>query len=205
MRLVQSHSDFLNAARIVATASVVFGHFMHFGLVDLWLPTIGRASMPLFLMMAGYFAAYSLRRADGSALAFIARRFYGLWFLLVPAVLLTTVFGTYGYAVAPEIYGEKFVAITSFAQFAAELAKTLTFTGEFWFGIGAQGFAGNEALWTLFYIMPFTAMLAIAIKARGVRRAVGVALIALACGPFVLLLAPLFFAGTLAYLIHERF
>jgi hypothetical protein len=203
-RIPRSLSDAMHGTRIVATASVMFNHLQHFSLVGIFLPTIGRASMPLFLMMAGYFAMLGIRRSRDSVWRFVARRYYGLWFILVPSILITTAFGSLGYALRPEIYSDKHVVIASAPQFLVETLKTLTYLGEVWTGIGAQGFAGNEALWTIFYIMPFTAMLAAAVMISGWWRWLAVAGVAAVCGPPMLMLAPLFFAGALAYRIHEN-
>ena len=204
MRIAQSHSDFLSATRVVATGSVMFNHLMHFGLVELNLPSMGRASIPLFLMIAGYFGMMSVSRATCCPLILIFKKYYGLWFVLVPGVVITTAFGIAGYSINPDVYSEKFVLISSPTQFFLETLKTLTFTGEFWVGYGAQGFAGNEALWTIFYILPFTAILAVAVLMRGVAKHLTLAGLLLACGPFMLMLSPLYFAGALAYWIHQK-
>ena len=77
-----------------------------------------------------------------------------------------------------------------------------------WLGLGTElgGMRtfSNDSYWFLTYLMPFTAMLAVMVNLKGPRKYLWLLLLALFFGPPILMLAPLFFAGSLAYLIHQR-
>ena len=63
----------------------------------------------------------------------------------------------------------------------------------------------NDSYWFLCYLMPFTALLAVMLKVEGWRKYLWLVVLAVFFGPPILMLAPLFFSGCLAYLIHKRF
>ena len=62
----------------------------------------------------------------------------------------------------------------------------------------------NDSYWFLCYLMPFTAMLVVMRKLRGAAKYLCLIGLMALFGPPMLMLAPLFFAGCLAYLIHRQ-
>ena len=89
----------------------------------------------------------------------------------------------------------------------------LLFLNEIWVYdlLGYQrDFAGprcfsNDPYWFLSYLMPYLALLAVACKVPGRTKYAILAAMSLVIGPPILLLAPIFFCGALAYLIHKRY
>ena len=62
----------------------------------------------------------------------------------------------------------------------------------------------NDPYWFMCYLLPYTLLMIVWRMVSGIRRYILTALICLVVGPPVLLLAPLFFAGGLVYLLHKR-
>jgi hypothetical protein len=147
-------------------------------------------------MMSGYFAMLSLDRSKGSALNAIFKRYWSYYYLIVPMLLFERERGPYGPL-----------------HILSSYFNCLLFLNEIWVYdlLGYQrDFAGprcfsNDPYWFLSYLMPYLALLAVACKVPGRTKYAILAAMSLVIGLPILLLAPVFFSGALAYLIHKRF
>ena len=220
--LTRSHSDCLRLLRLIATLSIFYGHYTFAQFSSSILPGFDhwrRWAVPFFFMVAGYFAMRSLARHSDGILADIWNRYTSLWFVALPMLLIVPVLDHIGFRADPLLYylHTKFVTPAEggpadLAGFVWTLFNSLLYLNEIflynWLGLGTElggvRTFSNDSYWFLTYLMPFTAMLAVMVNLKGPRKYLWLPLLALFFGPPILMLAPLFFAGSLAYLIHQR-
>ena len=192
--------------RLLATAAVFLGHATRPDMLfDVDFALFGRATIPTFLIISGYFTAMSFS-AGGAFLGKVAGRYFRLYVYFVPATLLVFLMDLYLIHVgSPFVLHEKFDPDMSLQRIVLDVISLLTFSGEYWsastFG---QGVFSNMAIWTIDYIMAYVVMTGALYLLRGRTRVVVLAAACLIAGPTVLLLAPLWFTGVLAYQIHKR-
>ncbi|MEQ9328538.1 MAG: acyltransferase family protein [Rhodospirillales bacterium] len=229
MAIEPAMSDAVNIVKILAMAAIVLGHFS-FDVFSSWrIPGFDgnapRFAVPAFFMVSGYFAMLSVDRTVGDAGKVILKRYWSLVYLVVPMLLLTPILDMIGFMKAPELYDRVVYfdvekgALPVLLSGADALWRlplhwltSLLYINESWIftvvfsasPLDTVHAFSNEAYWFLCYLMPFTMILAIARLSRGWRKWTGLAATGLFFGPPILLLAPLFFAGALAYLIHKH-
>lgn len=220
--LTSTHSDCLRLLRLIATLSIFYGHFTFAQFSAVMLPGFDhwrRWAVPFFFMVAGYFAMRSLARRSNGILADIWNRYTSLWFVALPMLLVVPVLDHIGFDLDPLLYylHTKFVTPSEggpadLAGFLWTLFNSLLYLNEIffydWLGLGTElggvrAFS-NDSYWFLSYLMPFTAMLVVMVNVTGPRKYLWLLFLALFFGPPILMLASLFFAGCLAYLIHQR-
>lgn len=199
-------SVFIHCWRTLATLAVFIGHATRPDvLFDVDFSPIGRATIPTFLIVSGYFTTMSFAHG-GRFFKKIAKRYFNMWVFFIPASILVLGMDLYLISVDSVItQRDKFDPDMSFGRIVADVFNMLTFSGEYWapntFG---QGVFSNEAFWTMDYIMGYTLLTAAIYLLSGWRRVIGLVIIALIISPTVLLLSPLWFAGVLAYELHKR-
>lgn len=222
LKVTRSHSVFLQAVRIIATLSIAFGHYSFDQFSSFEIPGFDhwrRWAVPFFFMISGYFAMLSLDRARGGALTVLFRRYTGIWYAALPMLLIVPIVDHIGFATDPLLYAlhVKFISPmgggpADLENFLLTLFNSLLFLNEIWIykllGLGTElggvrAFS-NDSYWFLCYLMPFTAMLVVMRKLRGAAKYLCLIGLMALFGPPMLMLAPLFFAGCLAYLIHRQ-
>jgi len=225
--LTRAHSEGLRLMRVVAMLSIYFGHFAFAQFSSATLPGFDhwqRWSVPFFFMLAGYFAMRSLSLRSYGALADIVDRYVRLWFIALPMLLIVPILDHIGFDLDPVLYylHTKFVAQgeggpADIAGFFWTLFNSLLYLNEIflydWLDLGpvvggtelggVRTFS-NDVYWFLCYLMPFTALLAVMVNHKGPGKVLWLLVLALFFGPPILLLTPVFFAGCLAYVIHQR-
>ncbi len=106
---------------------------------------------------------------------------------------------------APIMENDKFDPGMSLERILFDVFSLLTFSGEYWsrstFG---QGVFSNQAIWIIDYIMACTVMTAAIYLLKGWLRVTVLLAAVIISGPTVLLLAPLRFAGVLAFEVQRR-
>ncbi len=200
------YSLFIHFWRIVATASVFIGHATRPDILfDVDFSLVGRATIPTFLMISGYFTTMSFANG-GRFLKKIAKRYCILYVFFIPASVLVLLMDFYMVgSVAPIMLNDKFDPDLSLMRIAADTFNLLTFSGEYWrAGTFGQGVFSNEAIWTIDYIMGFMLLTGALYLLTGWKRVIATVVISGMIGPKVLLLSPLWFAGVLAYELHRR-
>ena len=214
---------FLDWVKIAATMVVVLGHFS-FKEFSTWdIPGFGgatpRFAVPTFFLISGYLAMMSIDLASRGFLETLFRRWWRLAPLVVPMLLIVPILDHIGFATNREVYfaNEGFVTDAGggppdLGGFFLTLLSSLLYLNEIWiFNLlhlgtelgGVRAFS-NDAFWFMCYLFPFNVLLAICTSFRGKRRYFAVLAFCVFVGPPILLLAPLFFAGSVAYLIHRR-
>jgi peptidoglycan/LPS O-acetylase OafA/YrhL len=199
-------SVFIHCWRTLATFAVFLGHATRPDLLfDVDFSLIGRATIPTFLIVSGYFTTMSFAHG-GRFMKKVAKRYFNMWVFFIPASALVLAMDMYLISVDSVILSrDKFDPDMSVTRIAIDLFNMLTFSGEYWakstFG---QGVFSNEAFWTMDYIMGYSLLTAALYLLTGWQRVFGTLLICALLGPTVLLLSPLWFAGVAAYETHRR-
>ena len=202
----EQFSVFIHLWRIVAVAAVFIGHATKPDIrFDVDVAILGRATIPSFLVISGFFATLSMS-SGGRFFGKVSKRYYDMLAMFIPACVL--IFYTDLYMIhvdAPILANDKFDPGISVERILLDIFSLLTFSGEYWsrstFG---QGVFSNQAIWIMDYIMAYTVMTAAIYLLNGwVRVVVLLGSVAIAGFP-VLLLAPLWFAGVLAFEVQRR-
>ncbi len=201
------YSTFIHGWRLLATAAVFLGHATRPDILfDIDCTLIGRATIPTFLIISGYFTAMSFS-GGGHFLSKVGNRYFQLYVFFVPATLLVFAMDLYMLRVGgPFLLADKFDPDMSASRILIDVFNLFTFSGEYWSvtTIG-QGVFSNMAIWTIDYIMAYVVMTGALYLLRGRAR---IAVLLTACvisGPTVMLLAPLWFTGVLAYNVNQWF
>lgn len=200
------YSLFIHVWRILATSAVFIGHATKPDILfDIDVALLGRATIPSFLIISGFFTTLSMC-AGGRFLKKLAKRYYTMLTMFIPATLLICFMDLYMiYVNAPILTNYKFDPDMSFQRIVLDTFNLITFSGEYWsLSTIGQGVLSNQAVWIIDYIMAYTVMTAAIYTLTGwIRVTVLLAAIATA-GPPVLLLAPLWFAGVLVFEWQRR-
>tara|TARA_R110002110_G_scaffold397013_2_gene612133 strand:+ start:1754 stop:3010 length:1257 start_codon:yes stop_codon:yes gene_type:complete len=229
MMMAQTQSDVMNIVKILAMAAIFLGHFS-FDVFSSWkMPGFDgnapRFAVPAFFMISGYLAMLSVDRTVGNITKVIVKRYWSLIYLVAPMLLLTPVLDAVGFSLDPGLYDRVVYFDIEKGRLPALLSgidalwrvpftwvTSLLYLNEIWLfnlaGLnpllgGVHSFS-NEAFWFLCYLMPFQFILIIVRLASGWQRWISLIMVVALCGPPLLLLAPLFFSGSLAYIIHKH-
>ena len=194
----------LDAIRLVATFAVFLGHASTPFFADTHVSLLGKATIPIFMMLSGYLTANAFSRG-GNFFKKVIRRYVGLYFVVVPAffiVLIADVWLVHTNSIILDY--DKFDANFTFGRFLREISEALTYTGEYWrLDTVSQGMWSNAAYWTLDYIMAYTTLTAALYLLSGWQRIAVFLVMTAIAGPTVLLLSPLWWAGVVAYEMHR--
>ncbi len=209
MQTVQRPPDLqlalFDAIRLFATFAVFVQHATgNPALADDKIELLGRAVIPVFLIISGYMTAMTIKKNAGF-LKQCARRYLKYYYIVVPAIFITYFSDLYLIWVkSPLRLDSAFETDHGLYVFMRESFQALTFSGEYWrMNTFSQGMFGNAAFWTMDYILAYVvATLALALLS-GRARVFALILIFLIAGPTVLLLAPLWFAGVYANALHQ--
>jgi hypothetical protein len=200
------YSVFVHCWHTLATLAVFLGHATRPDILfDADFSLIGRATIPTFLIVSGYFTTMSFAHG-GRFFKKMAKRYFNMWVFFIPATALILAMDVYLISIDSIITSRgKFDPDLSFGRIALDVFNMLTFSGEYWkastFG---QGAFSNQAFWTMDYIMGYTLLTAAIYLITGWQRLVAIVFISALVDPTVLLLAPLWFAGVAAYEVHQR-
>ena len=158
----RQYSAFIHLWRIVATAAVFIGHATKPDILfDIDVAIIGRATIPTFLLISGYFTTLSMY-SGGRFLKKVAKRYYIMLTMFVPASFLIFCMDLYMVqAGAPILTIYKFDPDLSFGRVLIDVFNLFTFSGEYWSqSTVGQGVFSNQAIWIIDYIMAYTVMTA---------------------------------------------
>ncbi len=214
LRVSQGQSTFLHIVKILAIAAVIVGHATKPDILfDVDISLLGRATIPTFLMISGYFAALTFSKGQiigvnrgRKFLKSVMTRYFNMYFMFVPATFLVLAMDLWMISVdAPFIHTDKFDQDMSPLRIAKEFFQLFTFSGEYWApSTVGQGVFSNAAVWTMDYLMAYTVATAALYLLSGPVRVLTMGLAIIIAGPTILLLSPLWWAGVLAFEIHKR-
>lgn len=214
IRVSDSQSTFLHIVRIAAIAAVIIGHATRPDLLfDIDITLLGRATIPTFFMIGGYFAALTFYKGQvpgasrkNKFLKSVLTRYFNMYFMFIPASLMVLAMDFWLIrAGSPFVETFKFDPDLSATRIILEFWQLLTFSGEYWApSTVGQGVFSNAATWTMDYMMAYTVMTAAVYLLNGALRIVVLLAAAAIAGPTVMLLAPLWWFGVLAFEVHRR-
>ena len=205
-RMPEGQSVVFDAARILATLAVFLGHATRPDVLsDVDVSLIGRATIPVFLMISGYMTAMTMSRG-GNFVKKVVRRYLGLYFVVIPAIFILWLVDLWLIQQgSPLIANDKFQDGHGLLRILREAFEALTFSGEYWrLDTVDQGLFGNQSYWTVEYIMAYVAMTAAFYLLGGVTRVLVILAFLAIAGPTVILLSPLWISGCICFELHRR-
>lgn len=144
----EQFSVFIHLWRIVAVAAVFIGHATKPDILfDVDVAILGRATIPSFLVISGFFATLSMS-SGGRFFGKVSKRYYDMLAMFIPACVLIFYMDLYMIHVdAPILSNDKFDPGMSVERILLDIFSLLTFSGEYWsrstFG---QGVFSNQAI-----------------------------------------------------------
>ncbi len=225
LAMTRPYSDFVHVLQILAMATVFIGHLTYTEFSTWEPPGISawrRWAVPFFFIVSGYMAMMSYDRRPPPLGDMISKRVFGMWYMVIPMLLLTPILDNIGFAMSPGVYmeNEKFFDpvmgtggpadltgfLIAFLNSAFFLNEVFVYkVAEFGTPVGGMRAFSNDAFWFLCYLVPYLLMLTVALKVRGIKKYAILTALVIVSGPPIMLLAPLFFGGCFVYLLHRRF
>ena len=195
-RVTPALSVYLDALRLLA-ALMVFAHHASYPIFGgRWISALGgygHEAVVVFFVLSGFVIAFVTDAKERTPRAYAASRLSRLWSVALPALAATLAMDAIGKWLAPQAYAD--VLINPLGPLASAL-----FVNEFW---TAQWHVGsNIPFWSLSYEAAYYLLFGIFVFApmRWLWLAAAAALI----GPKILLLAPAWIAGVIAFRAAQR-
>lgn len=193
----------LDVIRFLA-ALLVFFHHAAIGKFGSGLPyrliMTGREPVILFFVLSGFVIAYSAETKDRTPGSYALNRLARLYSVVLPALLLTALLEPIGSWLSPALYADHWTDPATLANITRPLGTQLLATGlfvnEIWWWDAWPGV--NSPFWSLGYEAVYYLLYALVLWGGRFRWA-WAALAALAAGPKILLLLPLWVLGVATY------
>ncbi len=195
----RSFSLYLDFLRCVAALTVFAAHLMHTQFRSFSQETAiafdyAVDAVMLFFVISGFVIAYAASHRDRHMPAFLFNRLTRLGSVAVPAIALTYLADSIGFAVRPELYSKVFkgdddTLVTLFQGFSL--------TNEWAWGTAQIG--SNIPLWSLSYEWAYYLLFAVAFWMRGWRSILLLAILIPMIGINVILLLPAWLLGACAW------
>jgi peptidoglycan/LPS O-acetylase OafA/YrhL len=191
----RSLSVYLDGLRFCAALWVLVGH------ATLLLPAIGLPSLDWsaedavvgFFVLSGFVIAHTSAEKHADLRDYAVARLSRLWSVAVPALLFAFLVDQIARDAAPALDP----LWSDGRSPPVQLVGSLLFLNEIWFGSATP--SANIPYWSVGYEFWYYALFGLAFYLRGRRRVVAVGAAALIAGPKILLLAPIWLMGVLAY------
>ena len=186
-------SIYLDLVRFAAACLVYLYHSNQRWLVQDILPAsnFGHSSVMVFFVLSGFVIAYITDTRERSVATYAASRISRIYSVAVPAVLLTIALDAVGRQLYPTIYGYPF------DNFLLRGAASLLMLNEMWF-VSITSFS-NVPYWSICYEMWYYVAFGLIMFLPKRAGLTAVTVLALALGPKVVLLAPIWGLGVLLY------
>lgn len=186
-------SIYLDAVRITAAFLVYIYHSNQRAIVADILPAshLGHSSVIVFFVLSGFVIAYVTATKENTLASYAASRISRIYSVALPALLLTLTLDYFGRQFYPELYGYPF------DQFLVRLVAGGLFANEIWL-VSITTFS-NVPYWSVCYEMWYYVGFALITFLPTRLGAVLLGLLALALGPKIILLAPLWISGVVLY------
>jgi peptidoglycan/LPS O-acetylase OafA/YrhL len=184
----------------VAAFSVFFTH-----VTMLWRPKnpvpghyhFGERAVIIFFALSGFVISYATFRREREPRAYVIARLSRLYSVVLPALILTAVLQIVGTALHPAAYVQY-----DRGYDAIRYAITALFLQSVWFTSTAP--ATNGPFWSLSYEFWYYGLFGAAVLIKSRPWKIGAVLaVALACGPNVLLLLPIWLFGAGSYFFRD--
>jgi len=191
-------SLYLDLIRFLAALVVFIGHYAT-GRISgglLWQThQYGPEAVTVFFVLSGFVIAHVTDTRERTFQAYGISRAARLYSVVLPAVALTVALDTLGSGMRPDLYVDAWKIENDVS--ASRLFAALTFTNMLWGHEVRQG--SNVAYWSLGYEVPYYLMFAVATFMRSRWRFALLGALCAFFGPAIVLEAPIWLAGVLAY------
>jgi len=192
-KLSEETSVLLDAIRFSAALAVLIGHFTQPAFSAVWpnLTTFSIAAVGAFFVMSGFVIEYTHTRHPDLK-DFARARLIRLWSVVIPALLYTAIVDYISWSCNPSYYAEwQKPIIDNSLAFIADVG----FFNESW----AQelSFGSDNPIWSLGYEASYYAIFGVTVYLRGPWRLLAIAGIAVAKGPQIFILLPIWLLGVL--------
>lgn len=199
----RSTSVYLDLVRFIAALAVFVGHVSSArftgGLFWQVAPYMAPA-VAIFFVLSGYVIGHVTERREVDAATYATNRLARIASVCLPAIVLTLTLDTIGRAVSPGLYSLQW-GYTA-AHPLLQIATALTFTQRLWWCDLTIG--SDLPYWSLNNEVAYYLLFGVATFGLGRVRVALLALLALAYGPPILLLLPLWLLGLLAFRLPAR-
>jgi peptidoglycan/LPS O-acetylase OafA/YrhL len=189
----KAFSVYLDMVRFTAACLVYLYHSNQRWLVEPVLPAshYGHSSVIVFFVLSGYVIAYITATKEGEWQDYTASRLSRVFSVAAPAVALTIVLDAIGRQLVPAAYGYPF------DWFGVRILASLLMLDEAWF-VSITAFS-NVPYWSICYESWYYVAFGILTFLPRSRAWPLLILVALALGPKIVLLAPVWAMGVLLY------
>jgi peptidoglycan/LPS O-acetylase OafA/YrhL len=194
-KLKPEFSLYLDLVRFAAAALVLVYHSNRRYIIDDIVPfgNMGHEAVVIFFVLSGFVIAYVADGKESTFTEYWLSRLARLYSVALPALVLTLVLDQAGQALDPSIYTDT----TTHDWVALRFLTSLFFVNEIWF-VSIMAYS-NVPYWSLCYEFWYYFLFSIAFFARDPYRWPLVALVCLALGPKIVLLAPIWWLGVVLY------
>lgn len=196
-------SIYLDLIRFLAALVVFIGHLAgrRFTASLFWqVGAFMDAAVIIFFVLSGYVIAYATDARENNARAYFNSRAARIYSVAVPAIVITAILDPVGTHYAPGLYQAWWGYVDNHGLLRA--ASLLTFTNELW--NWHVIFGSLLPYWSLGFEVWYYVLFGIALFCTGWKRLALLGLVALAMGPKILVLFPLWAAGALAYQVGKH-
>ena len=192
MKLTPALSAYLDFLRFTAAFGVLLGHMMQDGFALGWMPLaqLSHEAVVVFFVLSGYIVYTSTTSRHVEAREYVVSRASRIYSVALPAVFFCVVFS----ALAEWIWPTEVKAIASWRPFSvADVAGSLLFIIESW--RARSGLTLNGPYWSLCYEVWYYVLFGAFLFVRGAWRWPVLLMLALAAGPSVMVLFPIWILG----------
>ena len=197
--LPRTSSLYLDFVRFLSAAIVFVFHLSYRGFGGVWIPLhIGGDAVMVFFVLSGFIISYTAEREPTLAV-FMTARLARLWSVAIPALALTFAADKIGNLINPDFY-----AATSYNPDlpVLRLVASGVFLNEVWFRSICP--LSNLPFWSIGYEFWYYVLFATGFYLSGVKRTVTIAAAAVAVGPKILLLFPIWLLGVAVYRLNNK-
>lgn len=188
-------SLYLDVLRLMAASFVVYAHFNVRFLYPEKLPLAEHAhsAVTVFFVLSGFVVAFVVDQRENNPISYTSSRAARILSLSVLAVFLAPCLDIIGRAAAPQIYA----GLIPSDYPAVRVLASLGFLAEIW-TVSIMTFS-NLPYWSLNYEVWYYVLFGIYCFCKPPRRWVIIGIVCLLLGPKIVLMAPCWLAGVLAY------
>ena len=192
----KSFSIYLDLVRFVAACMVYLWHSNQRSIVEANVPFsgYGHSAVVVFFVLSGFVIAYVVDTKETDARRYAAGRLARIYSVVVPTLVITLILDTVGRTLDPTLYG------FPYDHFALRLIASLLMLNEVWF-VSITAFS-NAPYWSVAYECWYYVLFGLAMFAPPRWRWPLVLVLALALGPKIVLLAPIWLSGVWLYRWH---
>lgn len=196
-------STYLDSLRLLAALLVVIGHVdTHLALgLPRWIAGQAGEAVAVFFVLSGFFMRFVTTGRERDWRAYGAARAARMISVVPLALLFTLACDHVGWRFAPDLYAGR--SFFNPHTGLGDIGSALSFTNERWFHHVVVG--SNEPYWSLGFEVPFYIGYALIVFLHGRSRALALTIWTLFFGPRILIYAPLWALGVLAFeLLNAR-